>query len=93
MFYFSPSVDRSTKPVDHFLDTGVSGTNKYSLKDVAIPRDVVVKFLSVAEPNTKRNAETCGILAGKMVRPEPGCNFITKVLPSVLIQIIAEQFQ
>lgn len=66
--YFSPSVDRSTKPVDHFLNTGVSGSNKYGLKDVVIPRDIVVKFMGVAEPNTSRNVETCGILAGKMVK-------------------------
>ena len=40
-------MDRSTKPpVDHFLSTGVSGSNKYGLKDVIVPRDVIVKFLS-----------------------------------------------
>lgn len=66
-FGYSPSVDRSTKPVDHFLSTGVTGTNKYGLKDVVIPRDIVAKFMSVADSNTKRNVETCGILSGKMV--------------------------
>ena len=61
-------MDRSTKPpVDHFLSTGVSGSNKYGLKDVVVPRDIIVKFLSIAEPNTARNVETCGILSGKFV--------------------------
>lgn len=64
-----PEVDRNTKPpVDHFLSTGVSGTNKYGLKDVVVPRDIIVKFLSIAEPNTSRNIETCGILSGKFER-------------------------
>lgn len=49
------------------MSTGVSGTNRYGLKDVVIPRDIVAKFMSVAENNTKKNIETCGILAGKMV--------------------------
>ena len=61
-------MDRNSKPpVDHFLSTGVSGTNKYGLKDVVVPRDIIVKFLSIAEPNTSRNIETCGILSGKFV--------------------------
>ncbi|XP_052782814.1 STAM-binding protein-like [Mya arenaria] len=72
-----PDVDRTTKPVDHFLSTGVSGTNKYGLKNVVIPRDIVVKFMSIAEQNTRRNIETCGILSGKMER---GSFFITHVL-------------
>ena len=61
-----PDVDRTTKP-DHFLSTGVTSANKYGLKDVLVPRDIVVKFLNVAQTNTNRNVETCGILSGKMV--------------------------
>ncbi|KAH3869137.1 STAM-binding protein-like [Dreissena polymorpha] len=75
-----PEVDRSTKPsapADHFLSTGTTSLNKYGLKDVVIPRDIVQKFLTVADSNTKRNVETCGILSGKMER---GAFFITHVL-------------
>lgn len=72
-----PEVNRYTKP-DHFLSTGtVTGTNKYGLKDVLVPQDIIVKFLSVAEHNTSKNIETCGILSGKMER---GVFFITHVL-------------
>ena len=68
IFCCRPDIDRSTKPpVDHFLSTGKSGSNKYGLKDVIVPRDIIVKFLSIAEPNTVRNIETCGILSGKFV--------------------------
>ncbi|KAL4240618.1 AMSH-like protease [Mactra antiquata] len=73
-----PEVDRSTKPpVDKFASQCTIGENKYGLKDVVIPRDIVVKFLSIAEQNTCRNIETCGILSGKMER---GAFFITHVL-------------
>jgi STAM-binding protein len=57
----SPSVDRSTKP-DHFTSTGFAG-----LREVVIPSDLMRKFLVIAEHNTLRNIETCGILAGKLV--------------------------
>lgn len=65
---FRPDIDRSTKPpVDKFANQCSVGENKYGLKDVVVPRDIVIKFLSIAEPNTCRNVETCGILSGKMV--------------------------
>ncbi|XP_056017813.1 STAM-binding protein-like [Ostrea edulis] len=57
----SPDIDRSTKP-DHFTSTGFSG-----LREVVIPSDLMRKFLVIAEHNTLRNIETCGILAGKLV--------------------------
>ncbi|KAF3906219.1 hypothetical protein ABW20_dc0101652 [Dactylellina cionopaga] len=34
------------------------------LRTIFIPRDLRRSFLAVASPNTKRNLETCGILAG-----------------------------
>ena len=33
-----------------------------------IPKDTAAKFEEVASPNTRKNVETCGILAGKLVR-------------------------
>ena len=37
------------------------------LRKVIIPTDLVGKFLSLASSNTRKNLETCGILAGKLV--------------------------
>lgn len=56
-----PDIDRSTKP-DHFTSTGFSG-----LREVVVPSDLMRKFMVLAEHNTLRNIETCGILAGKLV--------------------------
>jgi STAM-binding protein len=68
LFLFRPEIDRSTKPlVDQFASTTNYGGNKYGLKDVVVPRDIVIKFMNIAEQNTRRNVETCGILSGKMV--------------------------
>jgi len=50
-----PSFDRSTKPV------GYSG-----LRDIVIPSNLPMLFLKIAEKNTERNVETCGILSGKL---------------------------
>lgn len=62
-----PGVDRSSKPTfDHFTSIGVPGNNKGGLRDVFVPSDLVRKFLGVAEHNTMKNIETCGILAGKL---------------------------
>ncbi|XP_033745608.1 STAM-binding protein-like [Pecten maximus] len=62
-----PGVDRTSKPAfDHFTSIGVPGHNKGGLRDVFIPSDLVRKFLGMAEHNTMKNIETCGILAGKL---------------------------
>lgn len=62
-----PSVDRSSKPSDHFTSSGALTGNKHGLRGVSIPGEIVVKFLNIALPNTSRNIETCGILCGRMV--------------------------
>lgn len=36
------------------------------LRAVRIPDDTMTKFLEVARPNTLKNVETCGILAGQL---------------------------
>ena len=63
----SLKVDRSTKPA-HLLSTVSSSTNKHGLRNLFVPVDIMPKFLDIAKPNTLKNLETCGILAGKLVR-------------------------
>ncbi|KAM4677138.1 LOW QUALITY PROTEIN: STAM-binding protein [Discoglossus pictus] len=61
-----PVVDRSLKPASIRNHEGyVSG-----LRHVSIPRDVCCKFLQLAETNTQRGVETCGILCGKLMQNE-----------------------
>lgn len=52
-----PAFDRNLKPTT--LQEGVFRT-------VNIPDDTMLKFLQLAEPNTLKNIETCGILAGQL---------------------------
>ena len=42
---------------------GLDGT-----RPVLVPSDTVSRFKTIASTNTRRNIETCGILAGKLVR-------------------------
>lgn len=50
--------------VSVFLDQRVEG-----LRRVLIPRDLTYRFLLLADSNTARGIETCGVLCGKLVRP------------------------
>lgn len=63
-----PSVDRSTKPpsINHLTSIGSSSDNAYGLRTVMVPKQLMDKFLKIAESNTLANIETCGILAGKI---------------------------
>ncbi|XP_032630079.1 STAM-binding protein isoform X1 [Chelonoidis abingdonii] len=63
-----PVVDRSLKP-------GASGSPENNvmtegLRHVIIPKGLCHKFLQVADANTVRGVETCGILCGKLLRNE-----------------------
>lgn len=71
-----PVVDRTLKPVD-------KSTNNYNLRTIMVPGDLTQKFLEKADSNTKRNIETCGILAGKLVRKSP-----TNLLKSLVFKLI-----
>ncbi|XP_025092835.1 STAM-binding protein-like [Pomacea canaliculata] len=62
----TPSVDRSTKPMDHFMSTGMFGGGTGLLREVVVPSDLMKKFLTAAANNTSRGAETMGILCGKV---------------------------
>jgi STAM-binding protein len=55
-----PSIDRSLKPSTR------SASNTYNLRVVSLPAETSRKFLDLAEANTRRNVETCGILAGRL---------------------------
>ena len=61
-----PAVDRSTKPTDHFMSTGLFGGSG-GIRDVVVPADLMKKFIVAAHSNTLRKTETMGILCGKVV--------------------------
>ncbi|XP_029460004.1 STAM-binding protein [Rhinatrema bivittatum] len=63
-----PAVDRSLKPgalTNHEINVMVD-----SLRHVIVPRDLCPKFLQLAEVNTSKGVETCGILCGKLMQNE-----------------------
>ena len=62
-----PSVpDRSTKPSS--ASASLYSNTAGGLRTVVVPSMAEGRFLSVAQPNTSRNVETCAILAGKLSR-------------------------
>ena len=52
------------------LNKSLLKTNKYGLRNLIIPSDLSQEFLKIAQNNTSKNIETCGILAGKLVNFE-----------------------
>lgn len=70
-----PSAPPAPPPVDRSLKPGsisISESNGMSdgLRHVSVPRDLCIKFLHLAEFNTSKGVETCGILCGKLMRNE-----------------------
>ncbi|CAH2274998.1 STAM-binding isoform X1 [Pelobates cultripes] len=63
-----PVVDRSLKPASIGYNEGYVSTS--GLRHVRIPSLVCIKFLQLAESNTQRGVETCGILCGKLMKNE-----------------------
>lgn len=61
----TPTVDRSTKPRS-LLSPVPECQNIYGLRTVIVPCNLMDQFLQLAQQNTDRNIETCGILAGKL---------------------------
>jgi len=53
--------DRSSKPSSMSLYSGSGG-----LRQVTVPNMLMAKFLSIAQPNTSSNIETCGFLTGRL---------------------------
>lgn len=60
-----PTYDRSKKPSSSSLTENYD-TN--GLRTVLVPSKVMTLFQNLAQSNTKKNIETCGILAGKLER-------------------------
>ncbi|XP_015278501.1 PREDICTED: STAM-binding protein isoform X2 [Gekko japonicus] len=63
-----PVVDRSLKP--GALGTPESHATIEGLRHIIVPRELCHKFLQLADANTARGVETCGILCGKLMRNE-----------------------
>ncbi|NXK49018.1 STABP protein, partial [Chauna torquata] len=63
-----PVVDRSLKP--SALGSTDNTASMDALRQVIVPRELCQKFLQLAEANTVRGVETCGILCGKLMRNE-----------------------
>ncbi|XP_037952533.1 STAM-binding protein [Teleopsis dalmanni] len=57
-----PIIDRSQKPQYCRSDSLLEG----SLRSVVIPQNTMEVFLHLAQSNTSKNVETCGILAGHL---------------------------
>ncbi|XP_050181686.1 STAM-binding protein isoform X1 [Myiozetetes cayanensis] len=63
-----PVVDRSLKP--SALGSTETSAAVDVLRQVIVPRELCHKFLQLADANTVRGVETCGILCGKLMRNE-----------------------
>ncbi|NXT55993.1 STABP protein, partial [Pluvianellus socialis] len=63
-----PVVDRSLKPST--LGSTENSAGMDVLRQVIVPRELCQKFLQLADANTIRGVETCGILCGKLMRNE-----------------------
>ncbi|KAM8918659.1 AMSH-like protease isoform 1-T2 [Lycaon pictus] len=64
----SPPVTRALKPAATL--SAVQNLVVEGLRRVVLPRDLCHKFLLLAESNTVRGIETCGILCGKLMHNE-----------------------
>ncbi|XP_061491403.1 AMSH-like protease isoform X4 [Rhineura floridana] len=64
----SPLISRSVKPAATL--SAVQNNVAEGLRSVVLPKDLCHKFLLLAEANTVRGIETCGILCGKLTHNE-----------------------
>lgn len=62
-----PSFDRSLKP-GSLVSPGNSSAMVDALRQLFVPSELCWRFLQLAEANTVRAVETCGILCGKLTR-------------------------
>ncbi|XP_048378724.1 STAM-binding protein-like isoform X2 [Stegostoma tigrinum] len=63
-----PVVDRSKKPTT--FGTNWNNFSADRLRNVVVPKSLCQQFLQLAEANTARGVETCGILCGKLMQNE-----------------------
>ncbi|KAM4030509.1 LOW QUALITY PROTEIN: AMSH-like protease [Anomaloglossus baeobatrachus] len=64
----SPPISRALKPAATL--SAVQNEIVEGLRIVVLPKDLSQKFLHLAEANTSRGIETCGILCGKLTHDE-----------------------
>ncbi|XP_062273439.1 STAM-binding protein-like A [Scomber scombrus] len=62
-----PTFDRALKP-GMLVSPGSNNTMVDALRQLAVPAELCRSFLRLAEANTSRAVETCGILCGKLTR-------------------------
>lgn len=62
-----PTFDRSLKP-GALVSPGSSSVMVDALRQLFVPSELCWRFLQLAEANTVRAVETCGILCGKLTR-------------------------
>ncbi|KAK0138107.1 STAM-binding protein-like A [Merluccius polli] len=62
-----PTFDRSLKP-GSMVSPGNNNSMVDALRQLAVPSELCRSFLRLAEANTSRAVETCGILCGKLNR-------------------------
>ncbi|KAM4623848.1 AMSH-like protease isoform 1-T2 [Polymixia lowei] len=67
-----PNKNRMPPPVNRPAATlaGVQTQRIEGLRRVVIPRDLTYRFLLLADSNTARGIETCGVLCGKLTQNE-----------------------
>ncbi|KAM8885982.1 STAM-binding protein-like A [Spinachia spinachia] len=63
----TPTFDRSLKP-GSLVSPGNNTTMEDAIRQLAVPAELCRSFLRLAEANTSRAVETCGILCGKLTR-------------------------
>ncbi|XP_061672848.1 STAM-binding protein-like A isoform X2 [Syngnathoides biaculeatus] len=63
-----PSFDRSLKP-GSLVSPGNNDLTVDALRQLLVPLELCRSFLRLAEANTSRAVETCGILCGKLTHP------------------------
>lgn len=66
----APEINRANKPIlgDHQEWNTNTKLKSIGMREVVIPSMVMSRFLDLAQSNTNRNVETCGILAGSLER-------------------------
>ncbi|XP_062307195.1 STAM-binding protein-like A isoform X1 [Osmerus eperlanus] len=62
-----PTFDRSLKP-GSLVSPGDNTTMDDALRQLSVPAELCRSFLRMADANTSRAVETCGILCGKLTR-------------------------
>uniref|UniRef100_A0A673Y783 STAM binding protein b n=1 Tax=Salmo trutta TaxID=8032 RepID=A0A673Y783_SALTR len=63
-----PTFDRTLKPVSPSGNSNTMDGTVDGIRQLAVPSELCSSFLRLADSNTSRAVETCGILCGKLLR-------------------------